>query len=383
MRVGIDASNIRQGGGVTHLVSLLCGANPAASGFNTVIVWCNRALAAQLPQKPWLQCRVNDRFDYSLWYRAYWQRFILSTVAKKNCDILFIPGGNFQGSFRPYVACFQNLLPFSPVEIVRYFPSGRFVRLCLLRYFQAKTFKRANGLIYLSQYAKKILQTKVGALCASHVNIPHGIHPSFFQERIFYRDIKECNATKPFTLLYVSTINYYKHQIELVKAVASLRLRGFPVQLILVGPAFSSALFKLQKVMQKVDPRGQFIFYRKEASHTALLSFYKNADALVFPSSCENLPIILLEAMASSLPIACSNRGVMKEVLRDAGVYFDPVDVEAMARAIEFLLVDNKLREKLSRLAVTYARQYTWESCAHQTFRFLRNILDVRNKDAT
>ena len=55
-----------------------------------------------------------------------------------------------------------------------------------------------------------------------------------------------------------------------------------------------------------------------------LHSEYKDADLGVFASSCENLPIILIEKMASGLPIACSNKGPMPEVLGSAGVYFDP-----------------------------------------------------------
>ena len=50
----------------------------------------------------------------------------------------------------------------------------------------------------------------------------------------------------------------------------------------------------------------------------------KRAHLFVFASSCENMPNTLVEAMASGLPIACSDRGPMPEILRDGGTYFDP-----------------------------------------------------------
>jgi hypothetical protein len=49
MRVGIDASNLLQGGGVTHLVQLLTAADPPASGIDRVIVWGAGDLLDRLP----------------------------------------------------------------------------------------------------------------------------------------------------------------------------------------------------------------------------------------------------------------------------------------------------------------------------------------------
>ena len=55
MRLGIDASNIRSGGGVTHLVELLRAAEPSAYGFAQVIVWASQATLTRLDERPWLR----------------------------------------------------------------------------------------------------------------------------------------------------------------------------------------------------------------------------------------------------------------------------------------------------------------------------------------
>jgi hypothetical protein len=52
MIVGIDASNIRSGGGVTHLKELLAAAEPNRQGVQHVIVWGGRATLGQLPERP-------------------------------------------------------------------------------------------------------------------------------------------------------------------------------------------------------------------------------------------------------------------------------------------------------------------------------------------
>ena len=59
MRIGIDASNLRAGGGVTHLVELLRAADPPAHGFEQAIVWGGAATLSKIEDRDWL-CKVHD-----------------------------------------------------------------------------------------------------------------------------------------------------------------------------------------------------------------------------------------------------------------------------------------------------------------------------------
>ena len=97
---------------------------------------------------------------------------------------------------------------------------------------------------------------------------------------------------------------------------------------------------------------GAFTYYHGHLSHSETLDWYNQADLFAYPSSCENLPIILLEAMAVGLPIACSDRGPMPEVLKDAGVYFNPENPSSIAASLKLLLQDESLRENLGRKAL-------------------------------
>jgi glycosyltransferase involved in cell wall biosynthesis len=54
----------------------------------------------------------------------------------------------------------------------------------------------------------------------------------------------------------------------------------------------------------------------------------------LFPSLYEGFGLPLLEAAEAGIPIACSNLAVFREVVGDAGVYFDPYDVPGMVAAI-------------------------------------------------
>src|SRR2546426_5596379 len=81
MRLGIDASNLRAGGGVTHLIEMLRAANPRAHGFSQVIVWGGKATLNQIEDRPWLEKVFQPLLDKGLPYRVYWQRFRLSRLA--------------------------------------------------------------------------------------------------------------------------------------------------------------------------------------------------------------------------------------------------------------------------------------------------------------
>ena len=94
----------------------------------------------------------------------------------------------------------------------------------------------------------------------------------------------------------------------------------------------------------------------------------------VFASSCENMPVTLLEAMAAGLPIACSDRGPMPEILGSVNPYFDPEKPETIADAIQRLIKDDSLRNQASITALEIACNFTWERCATATWKILARI---------
>ena len=87
-------------------------------------------------------------------------------------------------------------------------------------------------------------------------------------------------------------------------------------------------------------------------------------------------PNILLEAMSSGLPVACSSRGPMPEVLGPDGVFFDPENREEISMALKKLIEDRDLRIRNASSAHERALAYSWERCASDTFAFIRRIAD-------
>jgi glycosyltransferase involved in cell wall biosynthesis len=141
-----------------------------------------------------------------------------------------------------------------------------------------------------------------------------------------------------------------------------------------VGPEVMGNGTAFARYLRQLDPAGQFLRWRGEVPFEELHQAYKQADAFIFASSCENLPNILIEAMAAGLPVLCSNRGPMPEVLGKAGEYFDPLSPDSIAAAIAHLLKDSDRRSRLARLAFVRARDYSWRRCADETLAFIQEV---------
>ena len=374
MRVGIDASNIRAGGGLTHLVEVLSALDPGEHGIERVTVWAGRHTLDMLPDKPWLTRSHQPELDRSFQCRILWRRRKLDGLLQNGCDLLFAPGGVYLGGFRPFVTMSQNLLPFDHGERARFGLSPTRCRYHLLERLQSHTFRRAGGVLFLTEKAMHKTLSAIGTVAGKTAVVPHGIAERFFKEPRAARTVEECSLERPLRILYVSIVNLYKHQWHVAEAVCRLRQEGVPVQLDLVGRAHPPALRKLRRALATLDPLGECVRYLGPVPYEQLNATYAEADIFVFASSCETFGMIVLEAMAAGLPIACAQRSAMPEVLGDAGVYFDPEDPADIARRLGDLISDADLRRRLAAKAYQRAHQFAWEKCARETFGFIAGV---------
>ena len=374
--VGIDVTNLRGGGGRTHLIELLRVAHPNVNGIERVIVWGAQETLNLIEDRDWLVKRSPALLNLDLIRRSFWQRYRLSVEAKsEKCDVLFVPGGSYAGNFRPVVTMSQNMLPFDWSELSRYRLSFLALRILLLRRIQSRSFQLSDGVIFLTHYAKDAVQRVTGKLRGSVAVIPHGLNRRFSQPPRPQYSIWDYTRDHPLRLLYVSIVDQYKHQWVVVEAVGKLRARTrWPLALDLIGSSYPPALARLNKALDRWDPNRSWIRYHGTVPYGQLHEMYQKADVGLFASSCENMPNILLENMAAGLPIACSDRGPMPEVLGDAGLYFDPLWPKSIEQALERLVGSPELREKLSRASYVRSQSFTWQHSSEQTFAFLSSI---------
>jgi glycosyltransferase involved in cell wall biosynthesis len=180
--------------------------------------------------------------------------------------------------------------------------------------------------------------------------IPHGIDHARFSPGGENRE--------PF-LLYPARRWPHKNHERLFEAFALLRRERPELRLVLTGGGHSGT-----------TPEG--VEVRGHVSLDELVSLYRRASALVFPSLYEGFGQPILEAMACGCPVVCSAIPALAEVAGDAARTFAPDDPESIATAVRDALADpGGYRER----GIERAAQFTWTRAAAQYESVYRELL--------
>lgn len=366
--VGIDASRNRSGGAKSHLIGIIEETYPQKYGIREVHVWSYHGLLELLPNQPWLVKHSPDEIHKSLFHQLWWQRFNFPVEAKAaGCSIVLNTDAGTVSTFRPSVTLSQDMLSYEPGEINRYGFTKDRLRLIALRYVQNQALRSSDGAIFLTKYAAEMIQKSCGSLPWVSC-IPHGVGSNFKQAQ---PSPLWTNSDQQINCLYVSNTAFYKHQWMVVQAIEILRGCGYNLTLDLIGGGSGKAQVRLDRQVSVSDPKGEFVRQLGFVPHKDLPFYLAKAHIFIFASSCENMPNTLVEAMSVGLPIACSNRGPMPEILGDAGVYFDPEEPWSIAKAIREIIENTNLLNKIAAQAKQISRQFSWSRCADETWSFV------------
>jgi glycosyltransferase involved in cell wall biosynthesis len=121
-----------------------------------------------------------------------------------------------------------------------------------------------------------------------------------------------------------------------------------------------------------MEPFVRFIGFADDADLPAL---YSAACCFAFPSLYEGFGLPVLESMACGTPVVTSNVSSLPEVAGEAALMVDPRDVEAIAEAIQRVLMDCDLREDLITKGLTQAARFTWEKAAQNLLGVYLHLL--------
>jgi glycosyltransferase involved in cell wall biosynthesis len=371
IKIGIDASRNRSGGAKAHIIGILNEVDEDFHFIKEVHIWSYKSLLDSLPNRPWLIKHNPPELEASIFKQVLWQYTQLPKEAKfYNCDIMLYTDAGAFINFHPCIVMSRDMLSYEKGEMQRFGFSVARIRLILLKYIQAFSMKKANAVIFLTKYAANVIQNFTGKL-PEYFIINHGVGNEFrinVIPKLFFKsgEVIKC--------IYISNTSMYKHQWHVIRAIKILREQGFNLKLLLVGGGKGKAQKVLQNEILKSDPTESFITQMEFVKNKKLPYLLANSDIFIFASSCENMPNTLVEGMSSGLPIACSNRGPMPEVLKNGGVYFNPENPQSIANSIANLLLNNELRIQLSICAKELSFSYSWKRCADETFDYLNLI---------
>lgn len=179
---------------------------------------------------------------------------------------------------------------------------------------------------------------------------------------------------RPF-LLYVGSRGGYKNFERMLKAVSlSPAIKNALDVVAFGGGPFNAAE---QAIIDQLGFEPNSV--RQVAGGDGVLGqLYAQALAFVYPSVYEGFGLPPLEAMAHDCPVVTSNSSSMPEVVGDAGAYFDPIDVEAQAQAIESVVFDERRRSQLIASGHQRLPMFSWERCASETQAVYKKVLATK-----
>jgi glycosyltransferase involved in cell wall biosynthesis len=180
--------------------------------------------------------------------------------------------------------------------------------------------------------------------------------------------------------LYVGGLDARKNVPRLIQAFGRARKRlEAPCPLAIAGRPESenSEMFPdLLAVARENAVDGDIIFLGRvpEEDKTPL---YGAALAFLFPSLYEGFGLTPLEALACGAPVVSSNASSLSEVVGDAAILVDPLDVDGLAGAIVALATNQELRASLREKGLAQAARFSWRRAAEQTLAVYRSTLGV------
>jgi colanic acid/amylovoran biosynthesis glycosyltransferase len=207
----------------------------------------------------------------------------------------------------------------------------------------------AAFVVAVSEYNRRLILEECGERARARVATVHcGVDTKFFRPR------KSAAPERPFSILCVGTLHEVKGQGYLVEACRLLAESGADVTCTLVGDGPDRAALARQIADSGLEGRVTLAGRRTRAEVAELLG---RAHVLVSPSvptaegKREGIPVVLMEAMASGVPVVASGISGIPELVEDeeTGLLVPPRDLSALASALRRLHGDPALRERLAR----------------------------------
>lgn len=374
VRIFVNATSARIGGGQTYLVNLL--AQLPSPEQATVYLLTDRSLTLDSSAPNLIRLPTPHGLDNPV-VRLCWEHWRLPRLLREiDADVLFCPGGLISGAIPTTcrtVTMFRNMLPFDDLQLRRHPLVWLRLRAWLLRRALARSMQKADLVIFVSDWAGARIRELLGATLARSVTIHHGINGSFRLASGGGQRRPAWLPPGPY-LLYVSVLEFYKSQVEVVRGYALFRERtGIDAPLLLAGDRSSAYARQVEREIERLGLE-RHVLLPGNVPYAELAPLYHGAAAVIFASECENCPNILLEALAAGRPVLSSNLPPMPEFGRDAVLYFDPRQPEQLAQQLGELFANAQLAADLGRRAAERSRDFDWNASRARTWEALIDL---------
>ncbi len=377
MRIALDISSLlKESTGVgTYARGLLSALPSAAGGAENVLLWAN-ALRGPLPgAEAWRKAgfRLKRTRIPGRLLLAWWGRFSRPTVEDLLGEIdLFHSPNFFYHPHRPRtrtVATIHDLFFLGHPEQAERF-GGRYFRKVLERHVPG-----IDHFIAVSEATARDLVAGYGADPGRVTVIHHGLDPAFLAPPAVSPEalVRKYGLERPY-FLSVGTIEPRKNYPFLLRAFHLWRRASGRDDLLVIVGRRGWSWQEVDRTVEEIGAHGwlRFLGYVPRGD---LPGLYRNARALVLATLWEGFCLPALEAMGSGIPVVAPGLPVLREVLGEAGLYFETNDTEAWLDRMGTLERDPEGISRRVAEGVRRARSFTWERAARATWEVYRTVL--------
>lgn len=219
---------------------------------------------------------------------------------------------------------------------------------------------------------------------AHKIELVHGVgidlkkfRPQVDQIKVELRNEYSYNPDD-FILIYVGELSYRKHQDVLIKAIDRIVNQIPKLKLLLVGDGDLFDTYQELIIRNNLSKNVELLGYRKDVPKLMLLS-----DVVVSSSRQEGLPVNVMEAMATSLPLIVSNCRGNKDLVKHMGngLLVTKDDEGEYAKSILKLYNDSKLKERLSANSLQMISDFSLEKIIDDMSIIYKSVFNAINND--
>lgn len=371
----IDASRNRSGGAIVYIKNFIKNLSLHSTKIEKVILFSYKGFLKQIPNRSFLVKYSHPLLEKNLLFQIIWQAIYLPIFLKKNKNnILYSTDSTSFCKHKLSIVFNQDILSFDKHALSKT-PFGLDkIRLYLIKLVQIWTMNSATKIIYLSKFSQKIISTYLNKK-KNYEIIHHGVDKNllkFGKNKIksISWDYKKKNKIK---LIYVSPLDYYKNHTTVARAYSRLKKKYANLEIKFIGN-YNHNL----KLYNSIINENHFITKKNfigQVNHKKVLTYIYHSDIFLFASSTETFGITLLEGMALGMPIICSNRSSLPEILQDGGIYFNPNNDHELSNQIERYIINKKFRLKKSKKAFNLSLNFNWKNNVEQFCNLVNKLV--------
>lgn len=289
---------------------------------------------------------------------------------------------HFHDFIIPYGVHGKKIVTIHDMVYMTYSETMRFRTKVMMKLSIKKSCKRADAIITDSEFTKQEIIRFLNINPQKIFVIPLGVDTIFFHPIddiiLINQTIKKYSIEKNY-FLYIGTLDPRKNIERLIKSYNLLLKKYFTIPKLVIAGWGGWAYKSILKLIEELNLKENIIL-TGYVSDEDIVPLICGAFAFVFPSLYEGFGLPPLEAMACGIPVLASNASSLPEVVGDAALLVNPLDIDDIFINLEKLLSNEMLRQDLSKKGLERSKQFTWARTAKLTMDVYNQVIQDNNK---